>query len=238
MTTEGIVVRTIKYGETSLILDVYTKDRGMVSCIAGGVRKRKSQLHASVFQLLQPIKLTMYYKDGDRLSRIKEASPLTIVESLTRHPIKRVIVLFMAELLQKSIKEKEYNPGLYDFLFDALSNLNEIEDGIADFHLRFMVQLTAFLGFLPVHNYSLDLPLFDLEEGRFIGESRGVSTLGHEQSALLSTLLKSRQNKNHTLPWNNVKRRQLLDGLIQYYQYHVEGFGLMKSPEIIHVILS
>lgn len=238
LTTDGIVIRTLKYGETSLIMDIYTRDKGLVSCIAGGVRKKKAQLHASAFQLLQIIRVNIYYKDGDRLSRIKETQRLANLDELIAHPVKRVLVLFIAELLQKSIKEKEDNLELFEFLENSIRRLNDLEAGIANFHLIFMVRLASFLGFRPVYNYDRDKRHFDLVEGQFVGQPDPRNTLTGEQSSLLAAILKASPDRPDELGLNGAKRRNILDGLIKYYQYHVDGFGQMRSPEIIHVILS
>ena len=41
--TEGIVLRSLRYGEADRILHVYTPERGRVSAIAKGVRKTRSR---------------------------------------------------------------------------------------------------------------------------------------------------------------------------------------------------
>jgi len=41
--TEGIVLRSLRYGEADRILHLYTPDRGRVSAIAKGVRRAKSR---------------------------------------------------------------------------------------------------------------------------------------------------------------------------------------------------
>ncbi|MDX1684326.1 MAG: DNA repair protein RecO [Saprospiraceae bacterium] len=236
--TEGIVLRTLKYGETSLILDIYSRDKGLISCIAGGVRKSKTRLHAATFQLLQLLRVNLYYKEGDRLSRIKDAQPVLVLNDLLDHPIKRVIVIFMAELLQKSIREKELNEGLYNFLQKSILELNELRDHIADFHLTFMIELTSFLGFRPVSNFADQRPFFDLQDGQFVAISHPRNTLTNDESLLLGEVLDKLEGERQELSLNGKKRRILLSGLIRYYQYHVEGFGNMKSPEVIHVVLS
>lgn len=238
ITTEGIVFRSIKYGETSLILDIYTKDKGLVSCIAGGVRKKRAQMHASTLQLLQPVKISLYYKDGDHLSRLKEAHPIKPLYNNIEHPVKRVIILFLAELVQKSIREKEFNPELYNYLFQEVEKLDNLENGIGDFHLLFMINLTRFLGFFPHENYSSSNRFFDLDDGSFVTEHNPRQALDEDESALLCALISSAQKKSSEMKLNGAKRRILLNALIRYYQYHISGFGKMKSPEIIHVILS
>lgn len=238
LTVQGIVVRTIKYGETSVILDLYTKEKGLISCIAGGVRKKRSTMPPAAFQLLQIIRATIYYKDGDKLSRIKEVHPIALYHSLIEDPVKRVIVLFLSELIQKSIREKEERADLFEYLELKLKSLNELSgEGIANFHLIFMLELTKYLGFYPQSNISTDRPYFDLLDGQFVERADLRRTLSSEESGYMIDLFDLVEGRD-VEGMNSIKRRKILDVLISYYQQHIEGFGKMKSPDIIHVVLS
>ena len=44
--SRGIVLRSIRYGEADRILDIYTRDAGLVSCIAKGIRRTRSRFGA------------------------------------------------------------------------------------------------------------------------------------------------------------------------------------------------
>ena len=46
--TEGIVTKEVKYGETSRIITIITKDFGKISAIANNVRTGKSRLLAGL----------------------------------------------------------------------------------------------------------------------------------------------------------------------------------------------
>ena len=238
LTVKGIVVRTIKYGETSLILDLFTEEKGLISCIAGGIRKKRSTMPPAAFQLLQVIKATIYFKDNDRLSRIKEVQPISLHHELIDDPIKRVIVLFLAELIQKSVKEKEAREELFYFLLTQLKRLNEIANHIANFHLLFMLELSRYLGFYPIQNYSDDLTYFDVIDGQFVERPDARRTLSEEESADLNKLFAIANEDASTTALSNNDRRGILQSMIKYYQSHIEGFGDMKSPKIIHVVLS
>ena len=239
LVVDGIVLRTLKYGETSLILDLYTKEKGLVSCIAGGVRKRRTSLPAAALQLLQIVQATIYYKDSDKLNRIKDVRVLVHNSDLIDDPLKRIIIIFLAEVLQKSIKEKEMRPELYSFIHDSLSTLNNISSGVANFHLVFMLRLSKFLGFFPRDNHTEENCWFDLEDGGFTDLPEPRKTLGKEESLQLTALMKSQYgDPAGDLLGHSSERKMALESLISYFQYHVEGFGQLKTPEILHVILS
>ena len=238
LTVKGIVVRTIKYGETSLILDLFTEEKGLISCIAGGIRKKRSTMPPAAFQLLQVIKATIYFKDNERLSRIKEVQPLALHHQLIDDPVKRVIVLFLAELLQKSVKEKEAREDLFHFLTTQLAHLNNLTDHIANFHLLFMLELSRYLGFYPIQNYNEDFVYFDVIDGQFVMKPDARRTLSDEESRELNKLFALSIDDLSIANLSNNDRRSILQSMIKYYQSHIEGFGEMKSPKIIHVVLS
>jgi DNA repair protein RecO (recombination protein O) len=239
LAVEGIVIRTLKYGETSLILDLYTKEKGLISCIAGGVRKKRSTLHASTLQLLQIVQATIYYKDSEQLNRLKEAQPSVYLNDLVDDPVKRVVVIFLSEVLQKSIREKESRPELYSFLLNSLTLLNEMKEGVANFHLIFMIELSRYLGFYPIANYNKTKPYFDLDGGKFVELPDARNTLDEIESAQMAALFNMEFGQQNSEVLSNSQERQLaLNSLIRYFQYHVEGFGKLKTPEILHVILS
>ncbi len=238
LTVKGIVVRTIKYGDTSLILDLFTEEKGLVSCIVGGVRKKRSSMPPAAFQLLQVIKATIYYKDGERLSRIKEVQPIALHHELIDDPVKRVIVLFLAELLQKSVKEKEAREDLFHFLLTELERLNNMTQSVANFHLNFMLELSRYLGFHPIQNYSTEFAYFDVIDGQFVANPDPRRTLSEDESLDLSKLFALSSQDPDLVLLTNDDRRSILQSMIKYYQSHVDGFGEMKSPKIIHVVLS
>ena len=114
--TKGIVFRTLKYGESSLILDIYTEELGLRSYIANGVRKSKSRQHAAHYQLMSVLDLVVYEQNNRDLNRIKEIKLDIIYERLPFEIERSSVGIFLLELCQKSIKEKEQNSKLFHFI--------------------------------------------------------------------------------------------------------------------------
>ena len=104
---EGLVVRCIKYGESSLIFDLYTRQHGLVSCIIGGVRKSKSRTPAPLFQLMNWLELVLYFKEPSALNRVKECTLLYNYRQVPFDMRRRSIGLFMTEMVQKTVRERE-----------------------------------------------------------------------------------------------------------------------------------
>lgn len=233
----GIVFKSIPYSETSFILDIYTRSNGLHSYIVSGVRKRKSKSNAGLYKPMSLIDFVAYYGTSQKLFRIKEAKYSKIYQSITTDVIKSTIAMFMIDLCRHTIKEKESNPELFDFIQNRFLILDEAEKIPSDYHLSFALHLSNYLGFCPMDNYHKeDQPYFDLERGVFIADPTAVKLyLGLEEAEYLSSLLK--QDYSLISPTREL-RQKLLDKLIQYYQLHVEGFGNLPSLEVFKTIFS
>jgi DNA repair protein RecO (recombination protein O) len=72
--TRGIVLRTVKYGETSIIVTIFTELFGVQSYLVNGVRTstKKGSGKASMFQPAAILELVVYHNELKHLNRIKE----------------------------------------------------------------------------------------------------------------------------------------------------------------------
>ena len=131
-------------------------------------------------------------------------------------------MLFIAEIIQKSIKEEEKNIDLFGFLKSSLKFLDLQDNSFANFHLLFMIKLSRFLGFYPQGNYSNQSQYFDLQNGTF-ERSREIHPhyLNSKESELLQKLLSSSFENLHKIEIGNEKRRTMLAQLITYYSLHL-----------------
>ena len=113
--SRAIVLRQLKYSETSLILKIYTEKEGLLSFIAKGVRGKKGKLRSAQFQPLNLIDLS--YRDA-RKSELRQIIDLKVIDPFTDlpfNPVKRTIAIFIAELIQNTVKEQEPNKKLFEF---------------------------------------------------------------------------------------------------------------------------
>jgi DNA repair protein RecO (recombination protein O) len=146
--------------------------------------------------------------------------------------MKSSVVLFMNELAYKIIREEEANPGLFSFLWQTCVQLDETNESIAGFPVRFVVNLMPFLGITPQNNYSSIYPVFNMREGIFQeGIPNHPDYLNEEASRTLSAALASRVT-------SHASRVDLLEILLHYYQLHIPGFTGLKSHHILHDVLA
>jgi DNA repair protein RecO (recombination protein O) len=230
--TRAIVMKTTRYGETSLVCRLYTEEHGLVNGIISGVRKSRTKTSASVFFPLAVINLVMYYREGKHLKRIREAQPALLLREIPFLIPKSSLALFCTEVLSKCLKEEVANPALFSYLVHAIQHLDEAESA-AVFHLEFLIGLAGFLGFGITNNHSSELGCFDLQQGNFTSIEAGSQ---HTDSSPASQMLARMLSGDVAVPREH--RQALLHLLLQYYRLHVEGFGNLKSPAILTQVLS
>ena len=207
----GIVLHHINYGETSIIAYIYTELFGRQAFIVNGVRSNKSKIKLNLFQPLSIVELSVYFKENREIQRIKEIRFHIPQYEIPFYIIKSTIALFIAEILYKTLREEESNKPLFDFLLHAIQLLDKTQEGINNFHLIFLIQLSKFLGIFPdntfIYNYSSS------ESERIV--------LQELISSSLPTLTKFKIN--------NMIRNNLLLKILDHYQLNMEGMGQINS---------
>ena len=233
----GIVLHHINYSESSLILHLYTDQKGRMAIIVPGARSRSKSRKISLYHNLSLLELEVYYKDSRELQQIKEARPEIPMSAVTGDPVKSTIALFLAELLYRTLKEEESNPDLFSFLENSISFFEMTDDGTANFHLWFMIHLTRFLGFFPYNNHQGEGEWFNLRSGRFTSfPPEAASRLEPGISDVLAQFLRSGLKEAISIPLNRKQRNELLSGLIEFYKIHLLGMGEIKSYSVLQEI--
>jgi len=172
------------------------------------------------------------------LHNIKEVAVSHAYSTVTESMIKRTLLFFVDELLHKSLKEETQNKELFDWIYNSLVWLDLTEEGIVNFHLIFMMQLTMFLGFYPKNDATSTHTVFDMQEGRF-SNTRPVHPyyITGEVVILLNKIQGTSFEDSANLGLNNKNRKKILETLITYYKIHMPSFGDFKSVEVLSVVL-
>jgi len=239
--TKGIVLRSIKYGETSLVVTIFTELFGVQTYMVNGVRtSKKTSSKANYFQPAAVLDLVVYHSENKQMQRIKEFSWSLLFDMVLTDVIKNSIASFMMELLQKCLKQPEANADLYNFCEEALLQVDKSSKKVAaNFPLFFSLHLAHFFGFRMTDNYNAENIFLDLQEGVFIHHQPiHPHFIDGESAGLTSQLLKVMQpyeleafNLNHEI------RRKLLLSYQSYYALHISDFGQMKTLMVLHEVL-
>ncbi|HZY80169.1 MAG TPA: DNA repair protein RecO [Cyclobacteriaceae bacterium] len=214
--TTGVVFRLTRYGETSIIVSIFTSQFGLQSYIVNGARSKSGKGKIALYQPLTLLDMVVYHKDSGGIMRIKEAKCLYPYQHIQTDVSKTTIALFIEELVNKTIKEEAHAEELCDFLIRSLIQLDKIEKP-ENFHLTFLVKLSRHLGFQPQN----------------AGEVLGGRVMDYEEEEALNKLL-----EGSDLSITNQQRRTILEALLRFYSMHVDGFGQMKSLSVLREILT
>lgn len=236
--TRGIIFKSVKYSESSLILDIYTENLGLQKYIISGVRTKKAKTQASLLQVMSLVDLVAYYRENKSLNRIKEVRPAYIFTNLPFDVRRSAIGQFMTEIARKSIKEAEKNQPLFQFLFDSFVFLDKTPQSVANLHLLFIIALTYFLGFTPGGDYSDQTPFFDLKEGMFLAQKPDhPHFMSAFQGQCLDLFLNADREQCHQIAISREDRAKILRLLIDFYRLHIENFPTIFSHEILEEVL-
>ena len=240
--TKGIVLKAVKYGETSLIVTIFTEIFGVQSYIVSGVRTstKKGTGKANLFQPTAILDLVVYHNELKHLNRIKEFKWSYLYQQILSDVPKNAVALFMIELLTKCLKQPEANPELFEFCEDAFIHLDKSEDAVmANFPLFFALHLPNFFGFRINDGYSNRNPVLDLREGMYVPDRPDhLHFLEGRQAEVTNELLKVMQPKElEQIRLNHDFRRQLLFAYETYYRLHIPDFGTMKTLPVLREVL-
>lgn len=236
--TKGIVLRTMKYSDKASIVTIYTRDYGRMSYMAYGMYGKKSAAKAANFLPLSLIEITAPHHPNREIQTIKEVRTSESLPNIHQNPIKSSIALFVAELLYKTLKHPEPEIDLFDFVQDAILKLNNLDAGIANFHLVFSMQLCQFLGIQP--NGDMENPVyFDMLNGVFSPHHpQHEHVLTPAESILFLKLIQLDFDDMDSLKLSRENRNNLLDKILEYYKLHIAEFYGLNSKAVLHEIFS
>lgn len=239
--TKGIVLRSIKYGETSLVVTVFTDLFGVQSYMVNGVRtSKKTGNKASHFQPAAVLELVVYHNQQKNIQRIKEFKFAFLYQQLFSDVIKNNVALYIVELLYKCLKQPEQHSDLFNFCEDCLLKLDECNStAAANFPLFFALHLPHFLGFKMNDDYSAKNAFFDLKEGYFVQEPpQHPYFIEGDGAKTIAGFLKVRQpDELKEFKLNKEMRRKLLLHCSDYYGLHIADFGQMKTLAVLKEVL-
>ena len=235
----GIVLQSIRYGDTSLIVKVYTRHFGLRSYMVKGAFGRNSKNRVALFQNLNLINYIETGKPnkGGSLGYMKDVQLTSVYQSIPFVMNKSAILMYVSELLSKTLTEEASNEALYDFIEKAMHWLDLVEHNFANFPLYFTLELTRHLGFYPKTDYESGF-CFDLKEGSFAHDfPLHPYYFDPDAASLLHSLLNLGIDEACRLSLSADQRRELLDKLIVYLRLHAPVVSDLHSHEILKVVL-
>ena len=231
----GVVLNTLKYGESSMVAHILTDVAGRRGYMVQGLGKGKSASRGKG-ALLQPMFLVEFVgleSSKTQLDRVKEMTFAVPLQSIPFDVRKSTIALFMAEVLYKLIREVEPNSPLFDFVYGSVVALDSMTEGVYNFHLWFMVHLSRHLGFYPSGDYAEGM-IFDIESGSFspVAPLSGLY-INADNTRLLHQLMEAEPEALATIPLSRTQRKDFIASLLAYFGYHLDTIHSISSLRIL-----
>ena len=142
---EGIIIREKDYGDSSKIVDIFTKDYGIIGVICKGAKSLKSSLRSVSSKFTYGI-FNIYYKEN-KLSTLKEVDVINNFKNIRKGIEKMAFSCFLMDLSEQVYKHKKDN-SIYNILINTLIKIN---DGFDMLVLTNIVEIKYldFLGIMP-----------------------------------------------------------------------------------------
>ncbi|HKK87953.1 MAG TPA: DNA repair protein RecO [Saprospiraceae bacterium] len=228
--TRGIVLKTIKYRDTSAIVDVFTEKFGLKTYIVNSVFKAKPRVAPSLLQLGSALQMVVYNKEGRKINRIREVRadfyPGATITDLRRSAIK----LFMVELSRKTLQFDEPQSGLFSELRDSVYQVENSEQPVVNCHLYFLVRLLIHFGLFPDLSGWPEKKILSVQEGTLFEETPEKGLLIPSQMVRILVELEASDRLGlHEVKLSREERQSFIEHMLSYYNFHIENFSQMNT---------
>ena len=199
--SELIVLNVTRFRENSIILHCLTKEWGRVGLMV------RSKGQNSMFQPMNILEADVTVNPRTTLWHARNfsiCSPLVGIRSNIRKN-------------SKTVKETGRDNGIYDLCRQAVLTLDALETDFSNFHLYFLLELAAELGFSP--DFDSLAP--------FAGDNL-MKLEAMTQCSLAEALL---------IPMNGAERSGIAESLIRYIAFHSESPVNIKSLAVLKEVL-
>ncbi|RYY30558.1 MAG: DNA repair protein RecO [Sphingobacteriaceae bacterium] len=236
--TRGIVFKTTDYSESSVVVQVFTEKFGLQAYLINGVKKPRAKISRNMLQPLHLLEMVVYHKPNGNIQRVAELRNVPVLTEIPYDVIKSSLVIFLNEVIYKAIRQEETDETLFNFIFYSVEWLDHQTAGLANFHLLFLVQLSRYLGFHPEKNSGETASYFDLKDGLFTAKRPEHNLfLAPPYTQYFNLLIDKNFEDLPEIKIPNDMRRYILDRLLEYYALHIDGFGQIRSHEVLEEVL-
>lgn len=234
--TRGIILHTVKYGDTSLILTVYTEKFGRQAFLINAVRNSKSKIKAGILQPLFIVDLEVYEKKTREVQRIREAKVAYPYISIPFDIIKTTQAIFLSEVLFRVLQEEESNQSLFHFLEGTLLFFDLMEKEKSLFYIWFLVHLTGYLGIVP-DIQSVQEGWLDMQKGILVSsEPLHTQFMDRNTTMKLKQMLQIQLQDLEGFSLTREERQILVKNILEYYHLHFNNMVNLKSLEILREV--
>lgn len=237
--TRGIVLRSVRFGESSLIVDVLTKSSGRVSFMVHIPKTSKGKIKKQYFQPMTLLDFEYDFRQRSNLQRIKDVRVSLPYSSISIDPAKSCISLFLSEFIYYATRNEQENPTLFTYISTSLEWLDNAYEDFANFHLVFMMRLGKFLGFHPFLEDFTPGCFFDLRNGCFtLSMPLHTDFLNAADARHLYNLMRMNFDTMKLFKLSHDDRNRITEIVLRYYKLHLPNMPELQSFDILREVFA
>jgi DNA repair protein RecO (recombination protein O) len=235
----AVVLHTLKYRDTSLLVYAYTDLFGRQTYLVNGVRSDKNKAGMACFQALSLLDAVAYHHPKNDIQRLSEYHLTVPLQHLAFDVHKNAIAIFMGEVVYKTVREQEPNEQLFHFLQQSVLELENIEAGAANYHLYFLAHLAAYLGYASGNDYRPEYTYFDISTGEFTTiKPKHELFFDAGQTTLFGRLLKASVDDLPDICLHHSQRNVFVDNMLRFYNHHFDTLSPIRSWMVLSEVFS
>ncbi|MDD3048443.1 MAG: DNA repair protein RecO [Bacilli bacterium] len=241
---EGIIINEKDYGESSKIIDILTKEHGLLSVMAKGAKKLKNSLGGVTTKLTYG-NFNIYYKE-DKLSILISVDIIDSLRLIKKDLLKISYATFVCELVGQVIKQtvKKCHPKeIYDLFIASILKINEEFDPLIITNIL-QLKLLDYLGVSPL-----------IDSCALCGNSTSIITLDADKGGFLCINCRTNEyivsdktikmlrmfyyvdiSKISKLDMSDIVKKEINQFINEYYDKHTGLY--LKTKKFLYDIIS
>lgn len=233
-TIRGIIVHKVHYKDNSFICKIYLEHYGLKAFIVYSGKSQKS----SKVNLLAPLMLVEFESDireNIQIHHLKDLRTAIPLHDILLNPVKATILLFLNEVLYKTIPDDYINDRLFKFLWNSVKLLDDAIDA-RNFHIWSLLEISRQYGFYPF--IEMDIPrYFDLSTASFTASVPNHHYFIEGESCLaLLKIIDKEWPQVQAIALHSSIRKELLESMVMFLKLHLENLKEIQSLKILHEV--
>ena len=237
--TRGIILHQIKYTDSGIVTQIYTRKFGRQSFLIKGMRNKKTGKHNILFQPMFILDLELYYKATREMQTLKEFTVAFTPFNIYSNIKKSCVAIFLGEVLTSVLKEESPHNEMFDYIEESVLYFEKCKEGFANFHIAFLAGLSSFLGFEPGPRLEKDEVFFDMLNGIFVPIPPVHSNYANEEiTNILADFFVASYDSIGNIALTGKMRNDVLETLLRFYSLHLPGLKKIKSLDVLKEVFS
>lgn len=232
--TKAIVLHHLKFGDSSLVVDMFTEQQGRLSFMVRIPKTQKGKLKKQFFQPMTVLDIEFDYRQRANLQHLRDARIAEPFVGIPFDAVKMSLSMFLAEFLYYCTRDEQANVPLYQYIENSISWLDAAGHDYANFHLVFMMRLSRFIGFYPNLDDYVEGCYFDLRSASFEPAAPlHIDFLQPAEASRINTLIRMNYETMHLFRMNRLERNRITELILFYYRLHIPNMPELRSFDVL-----